>query len=374
MKNEPTVALCLIVQNEEEFILSCLKSVKQVVDECIVIDTGSSDETRRLAAEAGATVFNFSWSGDFAEARNFALTQANSDWVLVLDADETLEPVSREAFQDLLSAPAIEGYFVRIKNLVGSGGEATWDEAVRLFRNKQTYRFTGAIHEQVATSILNLNEGQGLAHAPLVILHYGYLDHQIAEKNKFVRNTQILKRELKHNPDDPFLLYCLALEYYQQNEVAEGLACLEKSLLQLHGKEGYFEHTLYSLAWGLLYLGKIEQLIDFITKSLQMFPNQAGLLLLRGIGYLCRSQYQQASQDLDQMLVKADVRTVPHAEAHTRTPVLAYLGLIRAELSVTAKLIEKGFNPDFFPISRRAQELLQDLLVLTAPLLSGPQQ
>lgn len=370
MKNKPTVALCLIVQNEEEFILSCLNSVKAIVDDCIVIDTGSSDQTAKLAAAAGARVFNFPWSGDFAEARNFALAQADSDWVLVLDADEILEPVSREQFLDLLTEPAIEGYFVRIKNLVGSGSETTWDESVRLFRNKQAYRFAGAIHEQVATSILNLNKGQGLAHSSLVILHYGYLDHQLAKKHKFARNTQILKQALSQSPDDPFLLYCLALEYYQQHEVPQGLACLEKALPQMHGREGYFEHTLYSLAWGLVYLGKIEQLIDFITKSLQMFPKQAGLLLLRGIGYLCRGRYQQASQDLDQLLVTADVWAPPAAK-DTYTPVLNYLALISAELSVTARLMEKGFDPKCFPVSRRAQELLHDLFVLTAPLLSG---
>lgn len=365
MLNKPTVALCLIVQNEEELIFPCLNSVKGIVDDYIVVDTGSSDETVKLAVAAGANVFHFPWTSDFAAARNFALTQAVSDWVLVLDADETLEPVNPEAFLQLLCEPSIEGYFVRIKNLIGAGSEETWDEAVRLFRNKAAYRFSGSIHEQVALSILNLNGGQGLAHAPLTILHGGYLDERLARKHKFQRNTQILKHALSESPHDPFLLYCLALEYYQHHEVSEGLVCLEKAVPRLQGQEGYFGHALYCLAWGLLYQGRIERLIDFTAESLQMLPRHTGLLLLRGIGYLYSGQYQQASAEICQLLESRDTWAVSQAEAPIRASLAAYLSLIGAELAVTGQLMAKEFNPKFLPLAKRVNELLGNLLMLT---------
>ena len=361
MNEQFSVSLCLIVRDEESSILSCLNSVKHLVQEIIVVDTGSQDRTASLAAQAGAKVFALPWSGDFAHARNYALRQAGSAWILVLDADEILEPVSCDEFQALLAAPAVEGYFIRIKNLLGSGEGATWDEAVRLFRNKPAYRFVGAIHEQVAGSIMAANRGQGLAHAPLVILHHGYLERQLTEKHKFERNTRIIQKELANNPHDPFLLYCLALEHYQQHQVAEGLACLEKALVRMEGTEGYFEPLLLHLALGLLHLGQIDKLVDFATKFLTMFPNHAALLLLRGVGYVYRQEYAKACHDFEQAL--ADSRSLPTL-AQTQGLPSDYLALTAREIAVTAAAVDQGFNLHLFPAPKMLEVLLQDLVVL----------
>jgi len=302
MKKKPTVSLCMIVKNEENTILSCLNSVMHLVDEIVVVDTGSADRTPGLAAAAGAKVFNFRWTGDFSRARNFALEQAASDWVMVLDADEVLEPVSAEKFNRLLCADGVEGYFLHVKSYLGAGREVTWDRVVRLFKNNPLYRFKGAIHEQVASSILDANRGAGLATAPLVINHYGYLDAQIAQKDKYNRNTLIINRELKSKPDDPFLLYCLAVEHYQRDEVCQGLACLEKALGKMRGTEGYFENVIVNIALGLLKIGKLVKLINFVNKSLEMLPGQADLILARGLGYLCLGRYPEAVVDLERAL------------------------------------------------------------------------
>lgn len=310
MKERETVSLCLIVKDEEECVLSCINSVRHLVDEMVVVDTGSRDRTARLAKEAGARVFDFNWTGDFARARNFALEQAVSDWILVLDADEVLDPVSVEDFNRLLCARNVEGYFLHIKSYL-EGQEAARDQVVRLFRNKPVYRFTGAIHEQVAPSILKANDGAGLAEAPLVINHYGYLKAQIFKKDKFSRNTSIIKRALESNPADPFLLYCLGVEHYQRGNVAEGLDCLEKALVRMRGAEGYFEEVILNIALGLLKLGRIERLIEFVSKSLEMFPEHPDLFLLRGLGYLNLGRYLEASKDLDRTLQKGGSRVLP---------------------------------------------------------------
>ncbi|MCL6559172.1 MAG: glycosyltransferase [Firmicutes bacterium] len=313
MKKKETVSLCLIVKNEEEFILSCIHSVRHLVDEIVVVDTGSRDQTARLAIEAGARVFDFTWRGDFALARNFALEQANSDWLLVLDADEVLEPLSVEDFNRLLCARDVEGYFLQIKNYLGAGQEVSWDQVVRLFRNKPGYRFRGAIHEQVAPSILDANHGGGLAVAPLVIHHYGYLKEQVLKKEKFNRNTSIIKRALDSNPADPFLLYCLAVEHYQRGNVAEGLDCLEKALTRMGGREGYFEDVVLNIALGLLKLDRTERLIEFASKSLKMFPEHPDLFLLRGLGFLNLGKYLEAAGDLDRSLLKGGSRVLPES-------------------------------------------------------------
>ncbi|HYF75279.1 MAG TPA: glycosyltransferase family 2 protein, partial [Candidatus Nitrosocosmicus sp.] len=89
--NSHTVSLCMIVKNEEKFLENCLKSVKDFVDEMIVVDTGSADRTVEIAKSHNARVFYFEWINDFAAARNYALDQATGEYVLVMDADEYLE-------------------------------------------------------------------------------------------------------------------------------------------------------------------------------------------------------------------------------------------------------------------------------------------
>ena len=194
MSQKASAALCLIMRNEESVILSCLNSVRHLVDTMVIVDTGSEDRSVALAQEAGAEVYRFPWSGNFAQARNFALEQATSDWILVLDADEVLQPVSQVSFQELLLQLEVEGYFLTIENHLGFGQEATQDQVVRLFRNKPAYRFAGAIHEQIAAAILQANDNRGLAKASLVIKHYGYLPDSGKIKDKFLRNTAILVR------------------------------------------------------------------------------------------------------------------------------------------------------------------------------------
>jgi glycosyltransferase involved in cell wall biosynthesis len=85
-----TISLCLIVRNEQELLPRCLDSVRGVVDEIILVDTGSTDNTIKIAETYGARIYHYVWSDDFAAARNVSLAQANCEWILVLDADEVL--------------------------------------------------------------------------------------------------------------------------------------------------------------------------------------------------------------------------------------------------------------------------------------------
>ena len=89
----------MIVKNEEQHLAKCLMSVKPVVDEMIVVDTGSTDKPKHIAAALGAKVFDFPWTNDFSEARNYSLSKASGDWILVLDADEVVSPLDHGALK-----------------------------------------------------------------------------------------------------------------------------------------------------------------------------------------------------------------------------------------------------------------------------------
>jgi len=302
MSRSVRVTLCMITKNEEKNIACCINSVRHLIDEIVVVDTGSTDSTINQALQAGAMVFDYNWQHNFAEARNYGLDQANGDWILVLDADEMLEYVDAGIFNKLLVHSQAEGYFIDIESYIGNGEEKIFDRVVRLFRNRPNYRFTGAIHEQVAGTIKAVNHGQGLACAGLKIIHRGYLDETIQAKNKHTRNMDVINRALVANPDNPFLLYSLGIEYIQQGEVVKANEQLINALQYLTGGEGYFRNVVLTLASGLLQTGQLFQAKELINKAFAMLPPDGDLLLFKGIVTLADDDYAVAVELLQQSL------------------------------------------------------------------------
>lgn len=292
------VTLCMITKNEKDYLACCINSVRHLVDEIVVVDTGSNDNTIDLALNAGAKVFRYNWQSNFADARNYALEQATGDWILVLDADEVLEYVDVGKFNNLLANPLIEGYFIDIESYIGTGEEKIFDSVVRLFRNRPNYRFSGAIHEQVAGSIRE----NKLACAGLKIIHRGYLNETIRVKNKHSRNMEVINKALSANPNNPFLLYSLGIEYIQQGKIVEANEQFAKALKFLQGGEGYFHSVLVNLASGLLQTGQIKQAQELIDQAVIMLPQDCELLLLGGIVALYKADYETAIQFLQRSL------------------------------------------------------------------------
>ncbi|MEG6520552.1 glycosyltransferase family 2 protein [Desulfotomaculum sp. 1211_IL3151] len=359
-----TVSLCLIVKNERERLLNCINSARQIVNEVVVVDTGSTDDTVGIARAAGARVFSYAWQGNFSDARNYALEQATGQWILVLDADEVLAPLDVNYFNKLLAADQVEGYFVSIQSYQGDGGEIMTDNVVRLFKNNPLYRFSGAIHEQVAPSILKETAGKGLRACSLLINHFGYLDIEIKKKEKFKRNTFIIIKELEKSPADPFLLYSLALEYFQRGLIAEGVKCLEKALPQMNGSEGYYQDVIVATANGLLNLGQLDPLFRFLEEFLKVFPNHQQLLICRGLGQLQAQQYAQATEDLVRSLGEDEGKFLPrHQHLCLVGDVLMSLGHVdkAVELYLASLKHESGY---IYPLIK-----IVDLLGCAYPLI-----
>jgi hypothetical protein len=195
-----TLTAALIVKNEERFLADCLTSCRAFVDELVVVDTGSTDRTREIAAAAGARVATFPWNGRFDDARNAALELAGGDWILYIDADEVAQAPAPDELRALLSNPALIAgrceFFPRV-------GFTAYRE-VRLFRRDRRIRFRGAIHESVTPDIQRLvAAGVGtVADAPLTIRHYGY-EGDLAHKH--ARNLPLLRGAIEEDPDRLYL-------------------------------------------------------------------------------------------------------------------------------------------------------------------------
>jgi len=293
MSSGISVSLCMITRNEEHCITRCISSVRHLVEEIIVVDTGSSDDTKAVAADNGAKVLEFDWCDDFAAARNYALEQAASDWILVLDADETLGSVTRDEFLAVVTGSLTEGYYLKICSYLNQGDETAADYIVRLFKNKPQYRFNGVIHEQVAGSIKYHNGGGGLAFAPLTVYHFGYLTEAVLSKQKFLRNTTIINKALLDSPQDSFLHYCLGVEHLQ-SDVKLANELLLKALALMSGEEGYFRQVLIALLMGLLLDPSWGNPDDIFAKAFRMFPDDGDIYCLYGIRLLQYNRYEEA--------------------------------------------------------------------------------
>jgi len=209
---KPRVSVCMIVRDEEKHMGQCLKSVADLAHEIIVLDTGSKDATREKAAAFGAKVIKSSWNDHFSEARNQSLEHARGDWLLILDADETLDPESIKTLKKEIQSQGVMAFRLP---LVNQGIHERGNNYVpRLLRNAPGLFFVGRIHEEIFSSMevlrrrwnLDCRLGQSL------INHFGYTEEQVNEKQKKKRNLKLLEKAVIETPDEPNLLMNYGLE------------------------------------------------------------------------------------------------------------------------------------------------------------------
>jgi len=216
------LSVCLIVKNEEKFLAQCLKSVRGLATQIIVVDTGSTDRTVEIAREFGAEIYSFAWSDDFAAARNAALEPATGDWVLMLDADEELPPVQHAALLADLKKSSTLAHRLPLVNAGQNDGRSF---VPRLFRNAPGVYYLGRIHEQVFPSLLPHCKNWGLKTAlgTAEILHHGYTREMVRDRNKIERNLNLLRLAIEENSADVNLVMNLGLELVRSDDLAGGV-------------------------------------------------------------------------------------------------------------------------------------------------------
>lgn len=200
------LALCMIVKDEADVLADCLASVAGVVDEIIIADTGSTDDSRDIARMFGARVIEIPWLDDFGAARNAALEHVTADWVLVLDADEVLTPNQADSLRWLISLPTPNplAYQLRIRN---AGPDGSIDGGIdhlmpRLFPCGHGLRWRGVVHEQLVTES---GEYVPLIDAPQVVIeHWGYTSERMEAKDKHNRTKGLLEKAIEADPASPF--------------------------------------------------------------------------------------------------------------------------------------------------------------------------
>jgi tetratricopeptide (TPR) repeat protein len=230
------ITLSMIARNEAEYLEECLQSVQGVVDEIVLVDTGSTDATPQIAERYGAKVIHAAWQSDFAAARNIALQHATGDWILVLDADERLTPESKQAILNAARHPQFVGYYLEILNEIRAGDYFV-HRLVRMFRRMPYARWEGAIHEQIIPSLVS-HKGR-IATVAAQVRHLGYSKEVMRSRDKAQRNIEIILRELEQDPDDLFHKFNLANTYFTVGDYEQAAYWAEQTCPYLRGDEDY---------------------------------------------------------------------------------------------------------------------------------------
>ncbi|MBM5796202.1 MAG: glycosyltransferase [Cyanobacteria bacterium M_surface_7_m2_037] len=228
------LSLSMIVRDEAAQIEDCLRSVQGFVDEMVVVDTGSTDNTVALAKALGARVEQIDWPGDFAPARNQALQWVSGDWVLVLDADERLRPEAMGPLRALMAQPDV--LLINLLRHERGAVQSPYSNVSRLFRRHPAIRWSRAYHSMVDDSVADLLQQEShwrIADCPEpALLHDGYRPELLAQGNKPQRLREAMEAELLERPGDPYACAKLGSLEVAEGNLERGTTLLRQGLEQ----------------------------------------------------------------------------------------------------------------------------------------------
>jgi GT2 family glycosyltransferase/Tfp pilus assembly protein PilF len=337
------VSLCMIIKDEEKYLARCLASVKPIVDEMIVVDTGSADRSRDIAITLGAQVYDYDWQNDFAAARNFSISKAAGEWILILDGDEVISPLDHDHFNSIVDrkpkAPVAYSITTRnynkLANIVGwvpNDGQYPDEEAaigwlpsekVRLFYGQDQIRFEGAVHELVDPVLKR--KGIEIKKCSIPVHHYGRLDKERLER-KGETYFDIGRKKLSEKGEDVNALRELAIQATILEKNREALELWQRLLAlnpepnlaaiayvnlgTIHCRLAKFDDALnaaksavecapdlkearYNLAMAELHCGNSQNTIQILERLLDGFPDYPPAQFILSAAYCCAGQKER---------------------------------------------------------------------------------
>jgi glycosyltransferase involved in cell wall biosynthesis len=314
---KPRLSVCMIVKNEERFLGQCLASVKGLADELIVIDTGSTDLTVEIARGHGAQVGHFEWCNDFAAARNASIAPATGDWILFLDADEELSPAEKQTLPALLASNNTA--LIRLPLINSHQGQISKSILPRLFRNIPAIQFQGCVQEGVYTALLKVSKEwqMDIGVGDLLILHHGYNDEVITERNKVQRNYELLVKALEERANQAYFYMRLGLELRRMDRLAESFDAYAKPLNLAETQPNQIitdevrETLLTQYSGYLLADQQYEKVLEVLTSDWALRqPLTSSQLLVRGRALIHLRKPQNALNDVQEAYFRREEATL----------------------------------------------------------------
>jgi len=304
---KPFVSLCMIVKNEEKVLERCLSSVKDVIDEIIVVDTGSTDKTKEIAAKYVNHVYHYDWNDSFADARNFAQSKATGEWILVMDADEYVDSSNLEsAIQELKSfeIETFDACEVKVFNFTGNYGETiVQNHSVRIFRNLPTIGYSRSVHEQVTRTDGELR----IKSLGLILYHSGYLNNVVGTKKKNERNTKLIEKQMSITGQSGFDYFNLGNELLSQGLTEKAL----ESYIKAYQKKPDFRFSwvsfcLIQIINCLYVLKRYQDALNVIADAENIYLESPDFKCFKAIIYVAQNRSDDAIIELESLLDHTD--------------------------------------------------------------------
>lgn len=372
--SRPTVSLCMIVKDEESLIEACLRSVHDWIDEMIIVDTGSSDRTIQIAHSMGASVLHYEWNNHFADARNYGLTHAKSDWILYLDADEELSPLGDFDLHKVLKETHASVLSLHLVNYIGESpieDEAFHIAHPRFFRNHIGLKFKYAIHETLNVDDIypDRESAEILGTIPLKLFHRGYMEPITIQKNKYARNMTLLQQEARSPAasSNPWIEYHIASEYYRAQQYDKAFEYVNLSIVRFIQAGKMPPSMLYKLKYAILFnTGSIDGAWPGIEKAIALYPDYVDLHFYKGVICYLKEWYA-AAIDVFRHCIASGESTGQHLTLRGTGSFHAYyyLGLCWEKLGNNQAAInayEKAFElSPTYNIAKEALNRLNDI-------------
>lgn len=293
----------MIVKNEETYLAQCFDSVKDIVDEIIVVDTGSTDKTQEICEHYHVSFYSYPWEDDFSKARNYSLSFAQCDWILILDADEMILHSKKSDFMTLLLDTTLDAFIVTIYNYTGLLEEEEYSihHTLRIFRNHQGFCFQGAIHEQVV-SCEHPDQALSCEFSPIIIHHYGYLAEVVDQKGKRSRNLSLLQKQYETDPGNAFVLFNFGNEYAALEQYDLALTFYQQAKQNLKDQAAFTAYLYLRMVLCYSYLGRNQESLHLAIEAHNMFPDFTDIIYCTGLAYYHMHQYTKALSAFDQCI------------------------------------------------------------------------
>ncbi|WDF97397.1 glycosyltransferase [Pectobacterium carotovorum subsp. carotovorum] len=285
----------MIVRNEALHLGNALKAIAKYFDDIVVVDTGSTDNSKDVAKNFTDKVYDFKWISDFSAARNYSLQFAKHDWILVIDADEVINKFDVTLLTELVNTNPTWVGSVEILSIVNDetleGKELIKERIIRIF-NKKYYEFFGIIHEQ----IYKINTGEvpdGSFDTQLSFMHNGYTKETIASKDKIKRNITLLKEAINKKNDDTYLYYQLGKTHYLGKNYEQAIINFETSLsLQKGINQNFNEVLIECYGYSLINIGEYKKSLDLL--KYEEYCSSTDFVFLKALILMNNSDFQGA--------------------------------------------------------------------------------
>lgn len=299
----PSVSACMIVKNEEELLPDCLESIRDWVDEIIVVDTGSDDKTVEIAKSYGAKIYHQKWEGNFSKHRNYSLSLATSEWVFVIDADERMIAEDVPTLMQTLQNKNVNIISINVFNVYGSRGETTtFLPSVRFWRHALNLQYEGVVH-----NLLNLGNEYPVVRVNVRMKHLGYDLSKEKMHQKFVRTKNLLEQQLEENPNNAFALYNYAQilkadrtqgdDYPLHNNeliISSAKKAVELTSPNKNSDRHIHLMCLDQMAWGYFHNQDYEKALHYATQAIEYKKDYLDPLLLIGHIYAQQKMWKEA--------------------------------------------------------------------------------